>query len=131
MATAISAAIEGFSKAEVIKLAAKASESGEKLGLEDGNPKVSHRIRLGTQIVKKYVGQIQPLSYHEFNSPGFKARESVPYALGMRYGLHNVKDAILGIVNQGGDADSVASIARSLSTAIGPNTLPSEWVETV
>jgi len=132
IAAAISAAIEGWSKQEVIELAIKASEFGEKLGVEDGNPKVSHRIKLGIEIVKEYTGaDLAPFLCHELNSPGFKAWESVPYALGMAYGLHNAKDVILGIVNQGGDADSVASMAGSLSAAMSPETLPGEWIETV
>ena len=132
IAAAISAAIEGWSKQEVIELALKASEFGEKLGLEDGNPKVSHRIRLGIKIVKKYVASdLASFLYYEFNSPGFKAWEGVPFALSMAYGLDNAKDVILGIVKQGGDADSVASMAGSLSTAMSPNTLPREWIETV
>jgi len=132
IAAAISAAIEGWSKQEVIELAIKASKFGERLGLEDGNPKVSHRIKLGMKIVKKYIGtDLASFLYYELNSPGFKAWESVPYALNMTYGLDNAKDVILGIVNQGGDADSVASMAGGLSTAISPDTLPREWVETV
>ena len=132
IAAAISAAIEGWSKQEVIELAIKASKFGERLGLEDGSPKVSHRIKLGMKIVKKYIGtDLASFLYYELNSPGFKAWESVPYALNMTYGLDNAKDVILGIVNQGGDADSVASMAGGLSTAISPDTLPREWVETV
>lgn len=132
IAAAISAALEGWSKQEVVKLATKASELGEKLGVEDGNPKVSHRIKLGVAIVKEYAGSdLASFLNQEFNSPGFKAWEGVPYALSMVYGLDNVKDVILGIVNQGGDADSVASMAGGLSTAMSPDTLPREWVETV
>jgi len=132
MATAISAAIEGWSKQGIIEVAIKASELGEKLGVEDGNPKVSHRIKLGIETVKKNAGaDLASFLYHEFNLPGFKAWEGVPYALSMVYGLANAKDVILGIVNQGGDADSVASMAGGLSTAMSPNTLPREWVGTV
>lgn len=132
MAAAISAAIEGWSKQEVIEVTMKASELGEKLGVEDGNPKVSHRIKLGIEIVKKYAGSdLASFLYHEFNPPGFKAWEGVPYALSMVYGLDSTIDIILGIVNQGGDADSVASMASSLSVAMTPDTLPKEWVETV
>lgn len=132
MAVAISAAIEGWSKHEVIEVALKASELGEKLGVEDGNPKVSHRIKLGIEIAKKYAGaNLASLLYHKLNPPGFKAWESVPYALSMVYGLNSAEDIILGIVNHGGDADSVASMAGSLSAAMMPNTLPKNWVKTV
>jgi ADP-ribosylglycohydrolase len=132
IAAAISAALEGWAKEEVIKLAIKASELGEKLGVEDGNPRVSQRIKLGMAIVKEYAGSDLPSFLNcEFNSPGFKAWEGVPYALSMVYGFDNAKDVILGIVNQGEDADSVASMAGGLSTAMSPDTLPREWVETV
>lgn len=132
MAAAVSAAIEGWSKQEVVELAIKASEFGEKLGVEDGKPKINQRIRLGMETAKKCVGSdLASFLYNEFNSPGFKAWEGVPFALSMAYGLDNAKDVILGIVNPGGDADSVASMAGSLSAAMGPTTLPAEWVETV
>ena len=34
-------------------------------------------------------------------------------------------------MNQGGDADSVASMAGSVAAALYPDTLPQEWVEEV
>lgn len=132
IAAAISAAIEGWPKQEIIELTIKASEYGEKLGVEDGNPKVSYRISQGIEIVKKYTGSnLASFLHHELNPPGFKAWESIPYALSMVYGLNDAKDGILGIVNQGGDADSIASMAGSLFAAMNPDTLPREWVETV
>ena len=132
MAAAISAAIEGWSKSEVIGLAVKASELGEPLGVDDGKPRISDRILIGQRIVKGYKGSdLAAVLSRELNPPGFKAYESVPYALNMVYGIDNTKDVILGIVNQGGDADSVASMAGGLSAALNPGTLPKEWVDEV
>jgi ADP-ribosylglycohydrolase len=132
MAAAISSAVEGWSKQEIMKIAIKASELGESLGIDDGKPRIRDRIFIGMNIAEGFKGPgLATVLSRELNPPGFKAWEGVPYALSMFYGLNNVKDVILEIVNQGGDADSVASMAGSVSAAFNPDTLPTEWVNTV
>jgi len=132
MAAAISAVIEGWPKREIMEVAIKASELGESLGVDDGKPRIRDRIFVGMKVVEDFKGpSLARVLSRELNRPGFKAWESVPYALSMFYGLNSAKDVILQIVNQGGDADSVASMAGSLSGAFSPDTLPREWVNTV
>jgi len=132
MAAATSATIEGWPKSKIMEIAIKASELGEALGIDDGKPRIKDRILAGIKAVKDFKGDgLATILSHELNPPGFKAWESVPYALSMLYGLNNVKDVILEIVNQGGDADSVASMAGSVTAAFSPDTLPREWVNIV
>jgi len=132
MAAAISAAIEGWTKREIMETAINASELGESLGVEDGKPRIRDRIFSGMHVIEDFEGpDLAAVLSRELNPPGFKAWEGVPYALSMFYGLNDAEDVVLGIVNQGGDADSVASMAGSLSAAFNPNTLPREWVNIV
>jgi ADP-ribosylglycohydrolase len=132
MAAAISAAIEGWSKQEIMEIAIEASELGESLGVDDGKPRIGDRILIGMKVVEDFQGQgLASVLNRVLNPPGFQAWEGVPYALSMFYGLNSVKDVILEVANQGGDADSVASMAASLSAAFNPHTLPREWVDIV
>ncbi len=130
IAAAISAAIEGFGKNEVFEIAVKAARLGECLGNDDARP-TADRILIGMKFADGYVGSQLPLDLRRVLNPGFQAYEGVPYALSLAYGIPNAKEAILGAVNQGGDADSIASMAGRVVAALHPDTLPSEWVKEV
>jgi ADP-ribosylglycohydrolase len=43
----------------------------------------------------------------------------------------SAKDGIIDAANQGGDADSIASMTACLLAAYRPETLPSEWIDIV
>jgi ADP-ribosylglycohydrolase len=49
----------------------------------------------------------------------------------LAYRIPNARKVILDAVNQGGDADSIASMAGSVAAALYPDTLPKEWVKIV
>ena len=130
MAAAISAAIEGWSKREVLSFAVKAAKMGESLGFNDERP-VADRILTGMNFIDGYNGANLATVLRRVLNPGFEAYEAVPYALSLIYGIQGAKDAILEAVNQGGDADSIASMAGSVAAALDPKTLPKDWVDEV
>ena len=130
IAAAISSAVEGLPKGEALETAVEAARMGESLGFNDARP-TADRILLGMKFVDSYKGSELPGALRRVLNPGFKTYEGVPYALSLVYGMNSAKDVILGAVNQGGDADSIASMAGSIAAAIHPNTLPKEWVKEV
>jgi ADP-ribosylglycohydrolase len=130
VAAAISAAVEGWEKEQTLKLAVKAARLGEHLGNNDARPPAD-RILIGTDFVKSYEGSQLAKDLRSVLNPGFLAYEAVPYALSLAYGIPNAKEVILGAVNQGGDADSTASMAGSIAAALYPDSLPQEWVREV
>ena len=130
IAATISAAVEGWEKDQVLKLAVKAARLGEHLGYDDAQPPAD-RILIGTDFVKSYKGSQLAKDLRSVLNPGFLAYEAVPYALSLVYGIPNAKEVILGAVNQGGDADSIASMAGSVAAALYPDSLPQEWVKEV
>jgi len=130
MAGAISAAVEGWEKEQVFRVAVKAARLGEHLGNDDARPPAD-RILFGIDFVKSYKGSELAKDLCGVLNPGFLAYEAVPYALSLSYGIPNAKEVILGAVNQGGDADSIASMAGSVAAALSPDTLPREWVREV
>jgi len=130
IAAAISAAAEGWEKKEVFRFAIKAARLGESLGHDDNRPP-ANRILMGMNFVRNYNGSQLPRDLRRILNPGFLAYEGVPYALSLAYGIESAKDVILGAVNQGGDSDSIGSMAGSIAAALYPDTLPQEWVKEV
>lgn len=131
IAAAVSSAVEGLSKKRVFEKAVEVARRGDTIGYGDDSRPVAERILLGIEFVDDYNGSDLPFDLRRVLSPGFKAYEGVPYALSLVYGLDNAKNVILGAVNQGGDADSIASMAGSIAAALYPNTLPLNWIEEV
>ena len=114
----------------MLKLAVKAARLGEHLGYDDARPPAD-RILVGTKFVKSYKGSQLAKDLRRVLNPGFLAYEAVPYALSLAYGIPNAKEVILGAVNQGGDADSIASMAGSVAAALYPDSLTQKWVKEV
>lgn len=130
IAATISAAIEGWKKEEVFEFAIEMARLGESLGNDDARPPAD-RILMGINFVNSYKGSCLARDLRRILNPGFQAYEGVPYALSLTYGLLNAKEAILASINQGGDADSIASMAGSVAAALDPNTLPEKWIQEV
>jgi len=130
IAGAVSAAVEGWEKEKVFRHAVKAARLGECLGNNDARPPAD-RILIGMDFAKSYKGSQMAKDLRSVLNPGFLAYEAVPYALSLAYRIPNAKEVILGAVNQGGDADSVASMAGSVAATLYPDTLPKEWVKEV
>ena len=130
IAAAISAAVEAYEKKDVFEFAIKAARLGESLGNDDARPP-ANRILIGIRFVDSYKGSQLSRDLRRVLNPGFRAYEGVPYALSLAYGIQSAKEVILGAANQGGDADSIASMAGSVAAGLHPDTLPREWIEQV
>jgi ADP-ribosylglycohydrolase len=100
------------------------------MGSDDCRP-VAPRISLGMKYVDEYMESDLSCDLCQVLNPGFSAYEGVPYALSLVYGYDDAWDAILAAVNQGGDADSVASMAGCVSASMYPDTLPRDLVKMV
>ena len=126
MAACLSAALEGMEKISALGVASEAARMGEKLGMEDYLPHVSRRIEW---ILNVYVPT--GIAKRGALNPGFTAVEGATNALYLFAKHDSARDGILEAVNQGGDADSIASMAGGLLAAYRPETLPGEWIEIV
>jgi len=126
IAAAYSAALEGFDKRDLLEAAIEAASLGYQLGEDDLCPDVARRL----QWVCKNVGKDKS-GLRSWLNPGFSAWEGATYALALVMLYDSARDAILAAVNEGGDADSIASMAGGIVAARNPDTLPQEWVEIV
>ena len=126
IAAAYSAALEGFDKKCLLEAAIEAASLGNRLGEDDLCPDVARRL----QWVSKNVEKVQK-GLRGWMNPGFRAWEGATFALALVMLYDSAKDAILAAVNEGGDANSIASMAGGILAARNPDTLPTEWVEIV
>jgi ADP-ribosylglycohydrolase len=126
IAAAYSAAFEGFDKKAILEAAIEAASLGNQLGEDDLCPDVARRL----QWVMKNVEKGQK-GLRGWMNPGFRAWEGATFALALVMLYDSAREAILAAVNEGGDADSIASMAGGIVAARNPDTLPEEWVETV
>jgi ADP-ribosylglycohydrolase len=126
VAACLSAVLEGMEKVSALCVASEAARIGEKLGVDDFLPHLSRRIEW---ILNIYVPTGN--SKQSGLNPGFAAWEGATYALYLFAKHDSAKDGIIDAANQGGDADSIASMAGCLLAAHRPETLPSEWIDIV
>jgi ADP-ribosylglycohydrolase len=64
-------------------------------------------------------------------NPGFRGWEGATFALALVMLYESARDAILAAVDEGGDADTIASMAGGIVAARNPDSLPEEWVEII
>lgn len=126
VAACLSAVLEGMEKVSALCVASEAARIGEKLGIDDFLPHLSRRIEW---ILNVYVPAGN--SKQSGLNPGFAAWEGATYALYLFAKHESAKDGIIDAANQGGDADSIASMTGCLLAAYRPETLPSEWIDIV
>jgi ADP-ribosylglycohydrolase len=126
MAACLSAVLEGMEKVSALRVASEAARMGEELGADDFLPHISRRIEW---ILNVYVPAGN--SKRSGLNPGFAAWEGATYALYLFAKHDSAKDGIIDAANQGGDADSIASMTACLLAAYKPETLPVEWIDIV
>jgi ADP-ribosylglycohydrolase len=126
VAAAYSAALEGLDRTDLLEVAIEAAALGNQLGEDDLCPDVARRLRWVRQNVDLGKGELR-----RGLNPGFAAWEGATFALALVMRYDSARDAIVAAVNEGGDADSIASMAGGILAARNPDTLPAEWVEIV
>ena len=129
IAAAISAAVEGWSREEALALALEAATLGVERGQAGRTLGVAQAVEVGQQ---KLAGANGGLGWRLRGlNPGFEAWEGASFALCLVAGTDSAREAILEAANQGGDADSIASMAGGILAALNPDSLPAEWVAEV
>ncbi len=126
IAVAFSAALEGFDKKDLLEATIEAASLGNQLGEDDLCPDVARRLQWVSKNIEKEKNGLRG-----WMNPGFRAWEGATFALALVMLYDSAKDAILAAVNEGGDADSIASMAGGIVAARNPDTLPAEWVDIV
>jgi len=122
IAAAFSAVIDGKDTEAVLQCALTAARIGEQRGAEEYLPSLPRRVEwLLRACPKSGIGP------EERPNPGFAAWEGAISALYLFYTNDSADDAIIEAANQGGDADSIASMAGGLLAAHRPDSLPAEW----
>lgn len=101
---------------------------------------LTHRNRTCSGIILEYTGLIQEYLKGNYNNLYTKKVKKLQKPSGFIYNTFNnsvywskknsFKKAIIGAVNHGGDADTIAAITGSLAGAkFGFNNIPTKWVE--
>ena len=126
IAAAYSAALEGFDKRDLLEAAIEAASLGNQLGEDDLCPDVARRLQWVRKNIEKGKSRLR-----RWLNPGFSAWEGATFALALVMLYDSAQDAILAAINEGGDADSIASMAGGIVAARNRDTLPAEWVEIV
>lgn len=121
----ISAALEG---------AALGEELGLRAGREVAGPSVRRRITEAVRIGQRSDGIWDAMDeISDLIGSGLPTTEAVPAAIGIFAAARgDVSDTIIGAVNLGNDADTVATMAGAIAgTLAGSLKLPAPWIELV
>jgi len=132
VAAAVSAALEGWPTADVLKLAIQAAQKAEAFTppLKGGATSTiasaiwemhedlsGHDTLLASQLAEKYFP----------DNPETK----VPLAINLALLTESCQRTILLAANVGGDSDSVAAIGAAIAGALCPDTLNDDWFDVV
>ena len=132
VAGAVSAALEGWLAADVLKLAVQAARKAEAFTLasrRDGTSTIAASIRKMHDDLSVY----KTLLASELTERFFpdKPETKVPLAINLALLTESAQQTILLAANVGGDSDSVASIGAAISGALRPETVNDAWFDVV
>jgi ADP-ribosylglycohydrolase len=129
VAGAVSAAIDGASRHDVLDVAERAAATAERRWSDQPAPAFATAIRaVHDRLASLPVLRAAEVAEHCFPDQPLTV---VPLALGLATVVQSAEDAILLAANIGGDSDSVASIAGGILGAMHPNTVNQHWCEVV
>lgn len=137
VACAVAAGIRGgYRPEEILDFAHRGALYGESRGHDIPAPSVARRIQLARELVDRCRAQGFEACIDELCAiigAGMEVWQSVPLALGIFYAAEgDPRQAILGAVNAGDDADTNASIAGAVAGAYGgAGALPESWCRTL
>lgn len=128
-AAAVSAAIDGSSPQQVLRLAERAAEESEGRWPSSALPVFSNAIRaVHDDLAGRSIIRASDIASRWFPD---RPLTIVPLALGLATTMDSAAEAILLAANIGGDSDSVASIAGGILGAMYPHTVNQQWYEIV
>jgi len=132
VAGAVSAALEGWPAADVMKLAIQAAQKAESFtpplkgnatstmaaAIQKMHDDLSaHESLLASELAEKYLPD--------------KPETKVPLAINLALLTESSQQTILLAANVGGDSDSVASIGAAIAGALRPDTVNDAWFDVV
>jgi ADP-ribosylglycohydrolase len=128
VASAVSAALDGWPSREVLTLAITASKEAERL-----RPCAEASIAASIQEIHSNLAKSGHLAVDEIADRFFpdKPQTIVPLAISLALLTHSAQETALLAANIGGDSDSVASIGGAIAGAMHPETVNQEWFEVV
>ncbi len=129
VAAAISAAIDGYSSKEVLRVAIEAAKEAEKFRPAPSDENIAEAVR---QIYYDLFTQDE-LSIDYLVQRYFpdKTATIVPLAIALSLVTESVEETILLAANLGGDTDTVASIGGAIAGAMFPDTINENWYRAV
>jgi ADP-ribosylglycohydrolase len=129
VAGAVSAALEGRSRTEVLNFALKASQGAESLR-PSGEPSIMTRSieRAYSDLAMRKHLAVDEVARQYFPD---KPQTIVPLAISLALITESAETTALFAANLGGDSDSVASIGGAIAGAHHPETVNEKWFELV
>jgi ADP-ribosylglycohydrolase len=128
-AAAVSAAIDGASRLDIIELARRAASRAERQRSGSKSSEIANAIA-AIYADLRCNGDPEPAAVAARFFPD-QPLTIVPLAIAIAAVMRSAEEAILLAANIGGDSDSVASIAGAILGARYPHTVNKEWYETV
>jgi ADP-ribosylglycohydrolase len=129
VAAAVSAALEGRSTAEVLRIAVTAASAAEVFRPIGPVPTIAESIQeIHSDLAQRPYLQADDLAHRYFPN---KPQHIVPLAIGLALITKSAEETALLAANIGGDSDSVASIGGAIAGALRPETVNEEWFEVV
>ncbi len=132
VAGAVSAALEGWSPAGVLKLAIKAAQKAEAIA-PPLKGDVTSTIASAISKMHDHLSVQHTLLASDLAEKYFpdKPETKVPLAINLALLTGSSQRAILLAANVGGDSDSVASISAAIAGALWPDTVNDAWFDVV
>jgi len=128
-AAAISAAIDGASRLDIIELARRAASRAECQRSGSKSSAIANAIATIYADLRRR-DDLEPADVATRYFPD-RALTVAPLAIAIGAIMRSAEDAILLATNVGGDSDSVATIAGAILGARYPHSVNGEWYETV
>lgn len=129
IAGAVSAAIDGKSPDEILKIAVSASIEAQKYRNPTGD------FKYDDVLINMYddISQQNEIDINYLNEKYFPKTtiNIVPLAIVLALTTKSAEKSTLLATNLGGDSDSVASMSSAIAGAISPDTINNEWYENV
>lgn len=134
IAAAVSAAIEGYSWAEIMTEAISIYPIASEEGYETFSASLTERLRLGMQLADQFKNDEETFSQkiYDLIGAGTATSESVPAALSIAYYAKDPTRCALLSANLGGDTDTIGAMATAICGAkSGFERLDKTWVKII
>jgi ADP-ribosylglycohydrolase len=128
VACAVSAALDGRSSGEILRVSVRAAQMAEVLA-----PSSALTMATAIQTMHDDLSQWATLTADDLAAKYFPDRPEtkVPLAINLAVITQSARETILLAANVGGDADSIASIGGAIAGAMRPESTNQNWFDVV